>query len=192
MNIIYIQHYIQDQEPILNHLLNYLDWLEISKARKEYFMAHEKLSYTYGGAKSGERTYVGNHFTTPVLDIMNRLNNDFGCNYDVCILNRYDGQHNSLGWHSDNSPEMNTNHPEISNEEINNYIELASVFSSKVRYLKDTANIDVFMFKNPRKSDSISNICIFYSDINYFYLYDKVEYINMNLIKKINRMLLLI
>src|SRR5665213_2702291 len=111
MNPIYIQNYIQDQQTIFNHLLNDLDWLEISKARKEFFMAFEKLSYTYGGAKSGERTYVGNPFTDPVLDIMNKLNKDFDCNYDVCILNRYDTQHNSLHWHKDNSPEMNNNHP---------------------------------------------------------------------------------
>ena len=35
----------------------------------------------------------------------------YNSEYDVCFLNRYDNQRNHLGWHSDDSPEMDMNHP---------------------------------------------------------------------------------
>ena len=34
-----------------------------------------------------------------------------GVAYNVCFLNRYDDQRNHLGWHADDSPEMDHDHP---------------------------------------------------------------------------------
>ncbi len=33
--------------------------------------------------------------------MMDKLNREFGTNYDVCFLNRYDEQKHQLGWHAD-------------------------------------------------------------------------------------------
>ncbi len=108
MRPIYIQTYIPTfTENIFTHLLNELQWLEETEARKEYFMSDEQLSYQYG---KQNRTYSSLPFSKPVRDMMMFLNNEFNCNYNVCFLNRYDNYKKALGWHADNSPEMNSKH----------------------------------------------------------------------------------
>jgi alkylated DNA repair dioxygenase AlkB len=82
-------------------------------------MADEQLSYVYG---QGEfvREYKSQPYTNQIQEIRNLLDEKYKTNYDVnevsctkynvCFLNRYDNQHNALGWHSDSSKEMNPNH----------------------------------------------------------------------------------
>lgn len=84
--------------------LNVLPWLEVTPARKEFFMAKDVLRYTYSN-----RDYVSQPITEEVLSVMIKLNSD-GHNYNVCFLNKYDGFQNHLGWHADDSPEMNQEH----------------------------------------------------------------------------------
>lgn len=107
MKPIYVKDYIENKDEIFNHLLNDLVWLEETPARKEYFMSIKPLSYTYGNG-SAARTYKSSEFTKPILSLLDKLNKD--CNYDVCFLNRYDNAKNALGWHADDSPEMNPAH----------------------------------------------------------------------------------
>jgi alkylated DNA repair dioxygenase AlkB len=95
---------------IFNHLLNDIAWLEVREARKEYFMAKDSINYTYGSGLSA-KTYTSNPFTFPVKFILDVLNKDYNCNYNVCFLNRYDEAKHQLGWHADDSPEMNNDHP---------------------------------------------------------------------------------
>ena len=109
MKPIYIPNYYSLN--LFDHLLNDIKWLEATEARKEYFMSSYPRSYKYGGDGPGGRTYESSLYTLPVMELLNKLNNDFNCNYNVCFLNRYDNQKNQLGWHSDNSPEMNPEHP---------------------------------------------------------------------------------
>jgi alkylated DNA repair dioxygenase AlkB len=42
---------------------------------------------------------------------MEKLNNDFNTGYDICFLNRYDNEKMWLGWHADDSSEIDSNHP---------------------------------------------------------------------------------
>lgn len=86
-----------------------LEWLKVTEARKEYFMAHNTLSYTYGLGKAA-RTYVSKPFSKSVSMIMSKLNEVYNCNYNVCFLNRYDNAKMQLGWHADDSAEMNKKH----------------------------------------------------------------------------------
>ena len=109
MKPLYIKDYIKDKDPLFNHLLNEINWLQLTEARKEYFMSNEPLSYTYGGGNSA-RTYQSSEFTLPIKEMLDSLNNNYKCNYNVCFLNRYDTQKNALGWHADDSPEMNMKH----------------------------------------------------------------------------------
>ena len=109
MKPIYTKSYISNSKEIFQHLLNDLTWLEMTEARKEYFMSIKPLSYTYGIGKNA-RTYSSEEFSKPIEEITIKLNKDFDCNYDVCFLNRYDTQKNALGYHADDSPEMNPNH----------------------------------------------------------------------------------
>jgi alkylated DNA repair dioxygenase AlkB len=46
-----------------------------------------------------------------VLELMKKLNEDFGTEYNVCVLNYYADEKQHLGWHADNSPEQDLMHP---------------------------------------------------------------------------------
>lgn len=118
MKPIYIKSYVTDEKPelihlsrlsVFAHLLHDLTWLEVTSARKEYFMSDAPLSYTYGSGVAA-RTYTSSIFSIPIKNMIDKLNVDYNCNYNVCFLNRYDTQKNALGWHADDSPEMNTKH----------------------------------------------------------------------------------
>lgn len=105
----YIKDYIKNKELVFNHLLEDITWLQVTEARKEYFMSDDQISYTYGSGKSA-RTYDSSLFSTPVKTMLLALNKEYNTDYNVCFLNRYDTQKNWLGWHADDSPEMNTEH----------------------------------------------------------------------------------
>lgn len=109
MKPIYMSSYIEDKETVFNHLLNDLEWLTVTEARKEYFMSDEPISYKYGSGVAA-RTYTSSLFSCPIKAMMDKLNKDFFGSYNVCFLNRYDTQKNALGWHADDSPEMNPKH----------------------------------------------------------------------------------
>lgn len=76
------------------------------EARSECFMGDAGRTYTYGVGRNA-RTYAPAPFTEEVSKIMSML---YG-SYNVCVLNRYADQHQSLGWHSDDSPEQDQTHP---------------------------------------------------------------------------------
>ena len=95
---------------IFSILLNELEWTTTGAPREEYFMSDVPLEYTYGRGR-GERTYNSSEFHPLVKDLMNRINEEFDCNYNICFLNYYDGQRKWLGWHADDSPEMDMEHP---------------------------------------------------------------------------------
>ncbi|NJO63301.1 MAG: alpha-ketoglutarate-dependent dioxygenase AlkB [Richelia sp. RM2_1_2] len=93
-----------------NELLNGLDWLRVTEARYEYFMSENEIEYSYG-AGAGKRTYKSKPMNDVVVNIMDKLNEEFNTKFDICFLNRYDNEKMWLGWHADNSPEIDINHP---------------------------------------------------------------------------------
>ena len=99
-----------DAKSFFDHLKQ-LEWIEATPARKEYFMSEGGgIPYTYGFGEHA-RTYHSKPFTGPVEFIMTKLNHDFNCQYNVCFLNRYDNAKQALGYHADDSPGMNLEHP---------------------------------------------------------------------------------
>lgn len=116
MKPIYIKNYVYNIEPeaklfdIYEILRTQVAWVNRDAPRDECFMALEDATYTYG--KSGfARTYNSVPFHISVQAIMNRLNKDNNSKYNVCFLNYYKDEKQHLGWHSDDSPEMDINHP---------------------------------------------------------------------------------
>lgn len=105
---VYIDHFSQTPDAVLTHLLT-LNWLQVTEARLEYFMSTEPREYTYGKGDFA-RTYKSEAYTPTVVALMDALNVQ-GHRYNVCFLNRYDTQKHQLGWHSDDSPTMDRNHP---------------------------------------------------------------------------------
>ena len=93
----------------VNFLKNKLNWWKRTSARFEYMMSDIPIKYTYG---SGEfkRTYESMPFESFVKSTMMLLNNKFNTEYDICFLNRYDNEKMALGWHADDSPEIDIDH----------------------------------------------------------------------------------
>lgn len=103
-------------DDLLKHLLEDLTWLEVTPARKEYFMSTKPRSYAYkvrDDSGSRLRDYHSAPYTPLVREYRLLLNAMTGptADYNVCFLNRYDDPRNHLGWHADDSPEMDHDHP---------------------------------------------------------------------------------
>lgn len=108
----YIEKYLDFKESndLYWELIN-IDWLSAVKARREQFMATEVgLEYAYGNPTFANK-YISKPFTPLALKLLEKINNDYGTEYNVVFLNRYDSNRDHIGWHSDNSPEMDNNHP---------------------------------------------------------------------------------
>lgn len=91
-------------------LMNEVAWVNRDAPRDECFMALENLEYSYGNEMHA-RTYNSVNMRPEVNFLMLSLNAEFGTNYNVCFLNHYKSEREHLGWHSDDSPEMDQYHP---------------------------------------------------------------------------------
>lgn len=91
-------------------------WENRSSPRDECFMALESAPQVYSYGNSNEHrkalhTYKAVPMHEEIRVIAQNLNKDFGCTYNVCVLNYYKDQHQHLGWHADDSPEQDLDHP---------------------------------------------------------------------------------
>ena len=96
-------------EPLFDVLMEEIPWTNKDAPRDECFMSLEELEYTYG--KGFTRTYKSTLMTKSVKSLMETINLVFGTSYDICFLNFYKSDKEHLGWHADDSPEMDENHP---------------------------------------------------------------------------------
>jgi alkylated DNA repair dioxygenase AlkB len=118
MKPIYIRSVFPD--ITLEAVLDSTPWIQVTDARLECFMSAATDTYTYGEGR-GVRTYTPVPYSPLVSRIQETLNNhvshvlnehpDRSGRYNVCFLNRYDNAAMQLGWHSDDSPGMDHDHP---------------------------------------------------------------------------------
>lgn len=101
------------QADSYNQSLLSLPWETKRTARHEYFMSDQKLSYSYGNKFGGEDqpVYEGKPMLPPVIGIMARLNGLLGTEFNACFLNKYDDDHQHLGWHADDFEGMRADQP---------------------------------------------------------------------------------
>lgn len=103
-------------DEVLGWLLSEVPWQRVRDARAECFMALEPTTYNYG-VPPHDHTYTSVPYHPFVLGVQEYLNAPWNrhdictASYNVCFLNRYDDEHNQLGWHSDDSPGMLHSHP---------------------------------------------------------------------------------
>lgn len=102
-------------DETLKHLMEEVAWLEVTPARKEHFMSDRPRAYAYKTFE-GPRLYKSAPFTPQIESLLRVLNRAVSVqgivgSFNVCFLNRYDDQRNHLGWHADDSPEMDHDHP---------------------------------------------------------------------------------
>ncbi len=100
-----------DPKGALAVLINDLYWVKKGdRPRHEYYVNRLGHPYQYG-APPGNIEYLAQP-THALIDIIWGLAED-ACKtkFEVCFLNRYDDARMHLGWHSDNSPEMDDARP---------------------------------------------------------------------------------
>ena len=66
--------------------------------------------YTYGRG-AGMRTYAASPWNSLVLDVRKKLEALSGTTYEACFTNGYEGPRDHLGWHADDSPEIDDERP---------------------------------------------------------------------------------
>ena len=103
----YKEKYIKT--PMFDTLMIKVPWANKDAPRDECFMSLVPLEYTYG--KGFTRTYKSIEMIDEVKEIMNKINTEFNTEYDICFLNYYKSEKEHLGWHADDSPEMDSAHP---------------------------------------------------------------------------------
>ena len=109
--LIYKERFIENADSVLETLTNDLEWVRHGKTpRMEYYTNDIGVSYTYG-MKEYAREYLPQPKHKLISDIELKLREECGVPFEVCFLNRYEDQSDHLGWHSDDSPEMDDNRP---------------------------------------------------------------------------------
>lgn len=95
-------------------LLKAIPWLQVANTpRREAFMALDPaLTYSYGNDNSRRRkVFQAAAMPTAVRVLLDGLNATRGSQYNVAVGNAYADQHQKLGWHADDSPEQDSQHP---------------------------------------------------------------------------------
>ena len=98
---------IMPYDDLFRYIDESTDWINVGAPRDECFMSLTPLNYSYRQNVSYESIEM-----TPIVNsIMVLLNNVTNSEYDICFLNKYIDETKFLGWHSDDSPNMDKNHP---------------------------------------------------------------------------------
>lgn len=109
--ITYVKNYITNPNEFFDLLWTQLCWCRIENVpRKEYYCNEVQVPYTYGRGK-GVRTYQPQPWHPLITYIKNKLESDLNTIFEVCFLNGYEDQSDQLGWHADDSPEMDDERP---------------------------------------------------------------------------------
>lgn len=107
----YLDKYIEWPDGPFVYLWGNLPWIKHDDApRRECWMNDYGLDYTYGQG-AGERTYTPSPWNKYIDSVRNKLNVDYNTTFDCCFVNGYEHSRHALGWHADDSPEMDHDHP---------------------------------------------------------------------------------
>lgn len=114
--VAYIPDLVWKADEAFERLMAELPWERYGLPRDEVYFNDTMAPYTYG-SPGRERTYEPEALWHPtVLDIRAMVEDAIigaGCGgvMDVCFCNRYMGARDQLGWHADDSPEMDPSRP---------------------------------------------------------------------------------
>lgn len=102
---------VGDPDEMFERLMG-LNWTRLeSVPRDEIYFNDTDAPYTYGSGEHARTYYPYTTLPWPITAIRNELEGRLGCVLDVCFLNRYMTARDQLGWHSDDSPEMDPDRP---------------------------------------------------------------------------------
>lgn len=106
----YTPNFVADSDKVFSSLWNELSWLDVAGPRLEYYINDHNVPYTYGRG-AGERTYSPQPMHPAVAAMRAQLEALTDTVFDVCFLNGYRDGKDALGWHADDSPEMDDECP---------------------------------------------------------------------------------
>jgi alkylated DNA repair dioxygenase AlkB len=107
----YIAGFASAENKLLESMWGNFPWEKRGLTpRREAFFADNPLSYTYGKGV-GVRTYTSSPWDATVAALRERLLSETGVSFDVCFANGYADQSDHLGWHADDSAEVDPNRP---------------------------------------------------------------------------------
>lgn len=96
---------------ILEELKSNLDWERREGVpRYEYYCNDYDFPYSYGMGR-GVREYKVRPYHPHIYEIRKLLEEKYACVFDVCFLNLYEHSRDYLGWHADDSLEMDNDRP---------------------------------------------------------------------------------
>lgn len=104
--IAYTRGFVADPDAAFKALWAELDWERRgSTPRREYYCNDIPVPYTYGSG-AGVREYAPKRWHPVVTAIRTDVERLAGAKMEVCFLNGYENSRDHLGWHADDSPEM--------------------------------------------------------------------------------------
>ena len=109
----YFPKFLEDADRLFTELSdrNVVAWSRRDTTpREEYYCNDFPFPYTYG-LDTYARTYVPQPYTNAIREIRSVVERQAGARFEVCFLNRYLNQKDQLGWHADDSPEMDDARP---------------------------------------------------------------------------------
>jgi alkylated DNA repair dioxygenase AlkB len=102
---------VGDPDAMFDALLADLDWESRENTPRDEFYANDhQVPYTYG-TPPHDRTYWPRPWHPVMLDLRSKLEERLECVLDVCFGNLYRDARQHLGWHADDSPEMDPDRP---------------------------------------------------------------------------------
>jgi len=109
--VTYIPKFVPNPDEAFARLRDELTWERRQDVpRSEYYTNDTQKPYVYGRG-NGRRTYEPRPYHDIILAIRRDLEAHTGALLDVCFLNMYLNQSDQLGWHADDSPEMDDARP---------------------------------------------------------------------------------
>ena len=109
--VTYIPNFVPNADVAFARLKDELSWeRRETTPRSEYYCNDSPKPYVYGRDR-GRRLYEPRPYHEVVLAIRKDLEAQTGAKLDVCFLNMYLDQTDQLGWHADDSPEMDDERP---------------------------------------------------------------------------------
>lgn len=107
----YVEGFVPDHAGVLRALRDELAWEHRGDTpRREYYCNDYPDPYVYGRGR-GRRLYLPSPWHPAIVVIRSALEARTGTTFEVCFLNRYDDGSDHLGWHADDSPEMDDARP---------------------------------------------------------------------------------
>lgn len=107
----YEAEFVAEPASMMEKMWSTLAWERRgSTPRREYYVNPTGEPYAYGRGV-GRRVYEASPMTEEIASIWSAVESRCGCRFDACFLNGYDDGSDHLGWHADDSTEMDASRP---------------------------------------------------------------------------------